>query len=356
MSLEKGEFIMNQSYLIEAVERDCPYCNEVHTIEKRTRMSSMLIKGEPVQFDEHYFFCPLCAEDDQNEFVPADMMDKNLQKARNAYRSSHGLLTSDEIAEIRANYGLSQSDLALILGWGEITITRYESKSIQDETYDQIMRMFRDDATFALQQLKRQASRFGVEKYSQIKATILTKVKEVGVCQLIIRTIEAQYAAYDKPSDFNGNQRLDLEKLGRVMAFFAQYEKNLYKVKLMKLLWYSDALSFKQRGRTISGLVYAHKPYGALPIANSDIIYLPAVNVEEIEINDNTSYRITAASGMSLDGFDAEEVDIIYRVVRKFKNMSTQQIVDYMHEENAYKDTAMNQIIPFSKCLTLKDF
>lgn len=347
---------MEQSYLVEAVERDCPYCNKMHTIEKRVRRSSMLIKGEPVLFDEDYFFCPLCVEDDQNEFVPADMMDQNLQKARNSYRISHGLLTSDEIAAIRADYGLSQSDLALILGWGEITITRYESKSIQDETYDQILRMFRDDATFALQQLKRQASRFGDEKYSQIKATILAKVEEVGVCQLIKKTIEAQYAAYDKLSDFNGKQRLDLEKLGKVMAFFAQYEKNLFKVKLMKLLWYSDALSFKKRGRAITGLVYAHKPYGALPIASSDIIYLPAVNVEEIEINDNTSYRITAAPGMSFEGFDAEEIDIIYQVANKFKNMLTQQIIDYMHEEDAYKDTAMNQIIPFSKCLTLKDF
>jgi hypothetical protein len=100
MSLEKGAFIMDQSYLIEAVERDCPYCNKVHTIEKRTRASSMLIKGEPAQFDEDYFFCPLCAEDDQNEFVPADMMDQNLQKARNSYRSSHGLLTSEYVAPI----------------------------------------------------------------------------------------------------------------------------------------------------------------------------------------------------------------------------------------------------------------
>lgn len=93
-----------------------------------------------------------------------------------------------------------------------------------------------------------------------------------------------------------------------------------------------------------------------MPIASSDIIYLPAVNVEEIEINDNTSYRITAAPGMSFEGFDAEEIDIIYQVANKFKNMLTQQIIDYMHEEDAYKDTAMNQIIPFSKCLTLKDF
>lgn len=70
---------------LEAVQRDCPLCDSVHTVEKRVRIGSMLIKGEPVQFEETYFFCPNCADDDENEFVPAELMDKNLQNARNSY-------------------------------------------------------------------------------------------------------------------------------------------------------------------------------------------------------------------------------------------------------------------------------
>lgn len=347
---------MVKSYLVEAIQRDCPFCGSVHTVEKRVRLGSMLIKGEPVQFEETYFFCPNCADDDENEFVPAELMDKNLQNARNSYRSAHGLLTSDEIAAIRAIYNMSQSDLALALGWGEVTITRYESKSIQDETYDQILRMFRDDPAFAMQQLTRQESRFSKEKFKQLHDSILANIQVTGVSQLNKRAIEAQYAAYDEPSDFNGNQTLNFSKLGAVMAFFAQYENNLFKVKLMKLLWYADALSYKLHGTSITGLVYAHKPYGALPLANSDIIYLPTLSVEEIEINDNTAYHITSAPGASLDSLNSDEIDIIYRVANKFKDMTTQEVVNYMHEEDAYKDTTMNQIIPFSKCLTLKEF
>jgi putative zinc finger/helix-turn-helix YgiT family protein len=347
---------MEKSYLVEAVQKDCPFCDSVHTVEKRVRIGSMLIKGETVQFEETYFFCPNCADDDENEFVPAELMDQNLQNARNSYRKVHGLLTSDEIADIRATYNMSQSDLAKALGWGEVTITRYESKSVQDETYDQILRMFRDDPAFAMQQLIRQEARFSKEKFKQLHDNLLENIQVKGVSQLNKRAIEAQYAAYDEPSDFNGNQMLNFSKLGAVMAFFAQYDSNLFKVKLMKLLWYSDALSFKLHGTSITGLVYAHKPYGALPLANSDIIYLPTLSVEEIEINDNTAYHLTAAPGASLDGLSSDEIDIIYRVANKFKNMTTQEIVNYMHEEDAYKDTSVNQIIPFSKCLSLKEF
>ena len=140
------------------------------------------------------------------------------------------------------------------------------------------------------------------------------------------------------------------------MAFFAHYDQNLFKVKLMKLLWYVDALSFKRRGKAITGLVYAHKPYGALPLANAEIIYLPTLSVEEIEINDNVGYHIMAKNGGALEGFEPDEIDVIYQVAKKFKYVATQQIVEYMHNEDAYKNTAMNQIIPFSLCGTLKDF
>jgi hypothetical protein len=69
-----------------------------------------------------------------------------------------------------------------------------------------------------------------------------------------------------------------------------------------------------------------------------------------------SEHHLTAAPGASLDGLSSDEIDIIYRVANKFKNMTTQEIVNYMHEEDVYKDTTMNQIIPFSKCLTLKEF
>lgn len=59
---------------------------------------------------------------------------------------------------------------------------------------------------------------------------------------------------------------------------------------------------------------------------------------------------------MSLDALTPEEIDIIYKVANKFKNSTTNDIVEYMHEEDAYQETLMQQIIPFSLCTTLKEF
>lgn len=74
--------------------------------------------------------------DDKNEFVNGEMNNQNLLNARNEYQKKHNLLTSNEIVEIRNQYNLSRIGLAKLLGWGEATISRYDSKAIQDDAYD----------------------------------------------------------------------------------------------------------------------------------------------------------------------------------------------------------------------------
>jgi len=54
------------------------------------------------------------------EFSDGVLEDLNLLSARDTFRKEHNLLTSNEIRSIREKYKLSQSDLALILGWEKL--------------------------------------------------------------------------------------------------------------------------------------------------------------------------------------------------------------------------------------------
>ncbi|NLI57166.1 MAG: SocA family protein [Clostridium sp.] len=105
-----------------------------------------------------------------------------------------------------------------------------------------------------------------------------------------IQEIKNAYVEYDVKSDYNGYKLLDIEKINAVIGYFAQYIESLYKVKLMKLLWYLDALYFKREGTSMTGLVYKHLPLGAVPIAYNELLYLPAVKVVEDYFDD--LYRI----------------------------------------------------------------
>lgn len=129
---------MKNYSLIRRVHMECPLCDKTHEVEERKRFTTITLKGEEVTYEERYYYC-VNADKDDNEFESGSMTNENLMNARNAYRIKHGLLISDEIIAIRENYGLSQVDLARLLGWGDATISRYESKAIQDEAYDTLL-------------------------------------------------------------------------------------------------------------------------------------------------------------------------------------------------------------------------
>ena len=338
---------MSKNYLIKNVEIDCPICNKIHLLEKRKRLTQGIVKSEIVNYEEIYFLCPI-SDEEENEFVSAEILDQNLLRARDAYRTLKGLLTSANIAKIRKYYGLSQSDFSTMLGWGEVTITRYESKSIQDETYDNIMRMAYKNPMFALESIEKHKDKFLIDRYNKIRAYIADKVEEVGTTYMKKQEINSLYVKFQEESDLNGYKLLDIEKLGDVIGYFACFVNNLYKVKLMKLLWYADTLYYKRHGKAMTGLVYKHMPLGALPIAYDEIIHLPTVKVVEEVINYELSYKIIPKGEINRSSFSLNELSVLDEIATKFKDFNSREIINYMHEEKAYTDTEPNQLIPFT--------
>ena len=57
------------------------------------------------------------------------------------YKKQVGLLTSQEIIDIRKRLGLTQEQLAKKMGCGLKTITRYENGAIQDRVFDNFLRV-----------------------------------------------------------------------------------------------------------------------------------------------------------------------------------------------------------------------
>lgn len=345
---------MNNDYLVSNVEMDCPICNKVHSLEKRKRLIQAIIKDEMVEHEEIYFSCSM-SDEDENEFVPAGLLDENLLRARDVYRRNKDLLTSYEIANIRSYYGLTQSDFSAMLGWGDVTVTRYESKTIQDETYDNIMRMVYRNPMFALECIDKHKTRFSLEKYARIRKNIANKVLEVGNLYLKKQEINSLYVNFDEENDFNGYKILDIDKVANVIGYFSRFVENLYKVKLMKLLWYTDSIFFIRYNKSMTGLVYKHMPLGALPIAYEEIMSLPTVKVIEEMIYEDISYRIQPNKDVNIADFLLEELSVLEMVATTFKTYRSREIIDYMHKEKAYTDTMPNQIIPYSLAKQLND-
>ena len=347
---------METTALIRKIHMECPLCDKIHEIEERKRTTTTIIKGEEVTYDERFYFCSN-ADEEENEFETGEMDNENLLNARNAYRMKKGLLTSHEIVKIRDNYGLSQVDLARLLGWGEATISRYESKAIQDEAYDTMLRLIKDNPLKALEFLKKNSDKFSASKKAAIEAQIVEKLDSYGREFLTRQTFKSEYVAFDEPSDSNGYTTLDIDKLETVISYLAEYMNNLYKVKLMKSLWYSDALSYIRTGKAITGLVYRHESMGALPIGHYRLMNLENLNVkEEMSYNYDSMLHVYPSDKADYSLLSDAEKKVLDAVITKFKNFKAAEIVQYMHEEKAYRETANGAIIPFSLAKEIREF
>lgn len=347
---------MEATVLIGKIHMECPLCDRVHEIEERKRTTTTIIKDVEVTYDERFYFCANMDED-ESEFETAEMTNENLLNARNAYRKQMGLLTSDEILEIRENYGLSQVDLARLLGWGEATISRYESKAIQDEAYDMMLRLIKDNPLKALEFLKKNGDKFTETKKAAIRQQIVQKIDSYGKEFLTRQALEGEYVCFDEPSDSNGYTMLDIDKLEAVISYLAESMANLYKVKLMNSLWYVDVLSYIQTGRAMTGLVYRHESMGALPVGHYRLMNLENINVqEEFGYHCNIGQHVYPSKNADYSIFSNEEKEVLDTVIKKFKNYNANEIVDYMHDEEAYKKTLKGAIIPFSLAKEIRSF
>lgn len=351
----KGGRNMATNTLIRTIRMECPLCDNVHEIEERRRKTRLLIKGEEVEYDEIYYYCCNSAAG-ENEFETGKMSNTNLLNARNAFRIKHNLLTSDEIVEIRERYGLSQVELAKLLGWGESTISRYESKAIQDEAYDNMLRIIKDNPLKTLEFFNKNCSKFSALKRMQIWGKIIEKIENYGKEFLSRQSLESEYVLYTLPSDVNGNTRLNIDKIESIVSYYAGKVANLYKVKLMKMLWYADALFFQVHGKSITGLVYRHEKMGALPIGHNRLMNLENINMQEEDGYDGTMYHFYKNDKQDMSCLNKDEILILDKVIDKFMGFSSQEIVAYMHDETAYTETKPGEIISFSLAKDIRAF
>jgi len=123
----------------------CPRCKDDVQTRVEGRDEVFKVRGDPIAIQTAVAVCPKCGEDLFDEALE----EKNIAAAYNAYRRKHRLLTPGEIRELRERYGLSQRALAQLLGWGEVTVNRYENGALQNRAHDTVLRLIADPQNLA---------------------------------------------------------------------------------------------------------------------------------------------------------------------------------------------------------------
>ena len=115
----------------------------------------------------------------------------------------------------------------------------------------------------------------------------------------------------------------------------------------MKMLWYADALSYKTYGHSMTGLVYKALPMGAVPIQYDLIIDLKGITYEEVDFDEGSGYHFIPSTNNDYSHLSVDDKNVLDKIIETFGDASRAHIVESMHREVAYIETASNDIIQY---------
>ena len=158
--------------------KHCISCMEQHDVDIVEIEEKGTFKGELVSFSAVYEYCSNTEEYLETE----EMMRKNSLAQKDAYRKAVRLLTSDEIKSIREKFGMGQKEFAEVLGWGAVTVARYETQQVQDRAHDDILRKIDSEPKWFLEMLDRAKDKVGLKYVQYYSIALLRKKMSPYIC------------------------------------------------------------------------------------------------------------------------------------------------------------------------------
>jgi hypothetical protein len=150
--------------------------------------------------------------------------------------------------------------VATYLGWGEITVHRYETCAIPDSVHNDLLLLLQDEEAMH-KFVAGHTDRLSERDKQSVEAAIAGRVREVNERALrahLLALIDSRSMAE------RGNRHFDFERLEHMIVFFAERLRPS-RTKLNKLLWYADFLAFKRQSISLSGAPYLRFQYGPVP-------------------------------------------------------------------------------------------
>ena len=326
------------------MEKFCEECQKKVETKIVKKLEEYIVYGEKITVNADVMVCSVCNEEMFNE----QLDNETLTKAYDLYRQKHKLLRSEEIKQIREIYGLSQRGFAKLLNWGDKTIFRYENGSLQDKVHNSLLSLLKNPSNM-LEYIEHNEIGLDETQIDKLRMRILELIFNKGnnsEHEMIINN----YFSYE-PSINSGFKTFDYDKLCSVILYFADKCDNLLKVKLMKLLNYSDMIFYKENGVSITGTQYVHLPFGPVP-QYYDVIFgiMEKENIIHINIQFENGYekhQVIPDCHYCCGLLTKKEEEVLERINKKFSGYGSAEISNYSHKEEGYKETKQGEVISY---------
>ncbi|MDD4036661.1 MAG: DUF4065 domain-containing protein [Bacilli bacterium] len=307
----------------------------------RIRKQTVEVKGILIEFEEYYKIDPITEE----ELFDRELEIENDSRLYDVYKKQKGLLTTQEIKNIRKKYGMTQKEYATSIGVGEITVHRFENGAIQTESVDAVMRLS-DDPDNMCKLLIKNHINLPEESYQnfmkkvndlqRLKRHCIAKYNLNDFVDLDIQTIDAEIVSSCLINKYNNQYDLLSQKYDIEASINSEY---ITPLKLQKLLYYIQGLSLHIFGK---------------PAFNNKILawgYGPIVNEVYQKYKDNGRSPITATEcDSSISNGLNKIIDI---VIESYGQIESGRLIDLTHDEEPWYSTTKDSEITTEK---IKDY
>lgn len=303
------------------------------------RQETMSFRGENYIVHSKYYVC----EDTGQEFTTTEQDDSTLNDLYAQYRIKHGIPFPDEIASIRKRYGLNQSQIGKLLGFGVNQWAKYEAGQVPSDSNGRLIAALRSkDVTLKL--LKEIRDLYEESEYQKIYTLIVSSKDEDSLASQ-----DSIFYLGTERSINNGFGEFNHRKVEEMVKFLVSGET--FPTKLNKKMFYADFLHFKRHGKSISGLRYQAIHYGPVPVHFNTIYdHIPGLNCQSVFVGGHEASLLSTSEKADASVFSDAELDTLKEINSKLDPLSTQEIIELSHSEDAWLNNYPNMgVIPFTE-------
>ena len=331
----------------------CPYCKKEveYKIEQRELKE---FRGIEVNTFENVAICNECNQD----LYVNKIEDENNERIYKIYREKANIIKAEDIVKLREKYDISQRELTAILGFGKMTINRYERGGLPTKSQSDYIKLLIENEDKFIEKVNEAYENNNITEKTYKK--IVSEGQEKNISKKRVQENIRRYlkeVLNRKPDIYNGYKSLDLEKVENIISYIASKVKNLTITSLNKYLWYIDMLSFNKRAVAITGLTYQNQKFGPT-IVNKKYDELSLLDDkyqrEDIETENGNTTKIISNENFNLDKINDSEKEIIDTIIKLLKNKKVTDISEMSHREDGWKKTKRLEKISFEYAMNLK--
>ena len=330
----------------------CPYCKKEveYKIEKRELKE---FRGIEVNTFENVAICNECNQD----LYVNKIEDENNERIYKIYREKANIIKAEDIVKLREKYDISQRELTAILGFGKMTINRYERGGLPTKSQSDYIKLLIENEDRFIEKVKEAYENNNITEKTYKK--IVSEGQEENISKKRVQENIRRYlkeVLNRKPDIYNGYKSLDLEKVENIISYIASKVKNLTITSLNKYLWYIDMLSFNKRAVAITGLTYQNQKFGPTIVYKKyDELSLldDKYQREDIETENGNTTKIISNENFNLDKINDSEKEIIDTIIKLLKNKKVTDISEMSHREEGWKKTKRLEKISFEYAMNL---